>query len=188
MAAGIIESAVRSFPPEQRAVLLAVRDNLRGLLPGADEAIAWGMPAFKNAGVTFICFQGFKRHNSIFPMSGRVPSLLKRELSGYAISKGTIQFDLDTPIPKALLRKILDVRIAEINESYPRSSGEYLHFYANGVLQSKGRFKGKQMHGKWEWFRKDGSIMRSGSFKDGEQAGTWVTYDRNGRVAKKTTF
>lgn len=186
--ATVIEKALKSFPPEQRAVLLQVRDTLAELLPGCEEGIAWGMPAFKNAGVSFICFQGFKRHNSIFPMSATVSTRLKSELTKYSVSKGTIQFDLDKPVPKALLRKILETRISEINESYPRSSGEFLCFYANGVLQSKGRYKGTKMHGDWTWYRKDGSKMRSGSFKDGEQVGAWITYDRSGKPVKTTHF
>lgn len=186
--AGVFKNALKGFEPKQRAVLQEVADRLSALLPGAHEAIAWGMPAFKSAGVSILCFQGFKNHNSVFPMSTLVAKELRKELEGYVTSKGTIQFDLHTPMPKPLLRKIIEIRIREINSSYPKKSGEYLHFYANGHLQSKGRYRGDQMHGKWSWYRKDGSLMRSGEFKDGEQAGTWVTYDRNGKAAKTTRF
>ena len=186
--AEVIERQIKGLPPEQRLVLLQLRDRLQELLPGAEEGIAWGMPAFKNAGVTFICFQGFSKHNSIFPMSALVAGRLKQELSAYSTSKGTIQFERDKSFPKPLLRKIIETRMEEINDSYPRKSGEYLHFYSNGFLQSKGRYKGEVMHGKWEWYRKDGSLMRSGEFKAGEQVGTWVTYDRTGKAAKTTRF
>jgi uncharacterized protein YdhG (YjbR/CyaY superfamily) len=186
--ATVIERQVKGLAPVQRETLLRVRDSLRELLPLAEEGIAWGMPCFTSAGVALICFQGFKKHNSIFPMSGQVPALLAKELSGYQVSKGTIQFALDKAMPKPLLRKILEVRIAELNAGYPKKSGEYLNFYANGVLQSRGRYKGDAMHGAWEFFRKDGSIMRSGSFKEGVQTGEWVTYDREGGVVKTTRF
>ena len=37
---------------------------------------------------------------------------LKKELAGYTVSKGTIQFAKEKPFPVALLKKILKARIA----------------------------------------------------------------------------
>ena len=58
----------------------------------------------------------------------------------------------------------------------------------NGVIRSRGRYKGGKMHGKWEFFRRDGSVMRTGEFRDGAQVGIWVTRDKNGRKVKETRF
>lgn len=162
--ASVIEKQVKGFPPEQRAVLLKMRDLLLEIMPGADETIAWGMPALEISGVTVLCFHGFKKHNSLFPMSGAVSKELADELSVYSTSKGTIQFDLHKAMPKSLLRKIVALRIQEINEGYPKKNGEYLHFHSNGALHSKGRYKGGERHGKWEWYRKDGTLLKAESY------------------------
>jgi antitoxin component YwqK of YwqJK toxin-antitoxin module len=115
-------------------------------------------------------------------------SSLKKELEKYEQTKSSIHFELGKVIPKPLVNKILDEKIRQINDTYPKKSGEFLEFYSNGVLKAKGKYKAGKLHGNWQWFRKTGVIMRSGSFKNGQQTGTWVTYDSKGKVYKKTKF
>lgn len=140
------------------------------------------MPSLRIDGDLVVSYEGFTKHNSLFPSSSDVFTELASALSGYVTTKGTIHFDLDTPLPAALLRKIVRVRIAEINASYPRSSGETKCFYPNGHLKYRGRMKAGEMHGAWEWFRKDGSMMRSGEFRNGVQCGVWRTFAADGRL------
>ena len=47
-----------------------------------------------------------------FISHGGVIEQFKDDLKGYTISKGTIQFPLDNPIPTALIRKLLKARVA----------------------------------------------------------------------------
>ena len=156
----VIDTHVAKFPEPQRVALLKMRDVVAGLLPGAEQVLAWGMPAFRVDGDAVLGFEGFKNHNSLFPMSGGVISQLQRELAKYDVTKGTIHFPVDKPIPATILRKVITTRIAEINDSYPRKSGEFKHFYANGFLESKGRMKDGERRGTWSWYRKDGSLIK----------------------------
>lgn len=183
-----VDTHLKRFPREQRAALEQVRRTIRAALPLAEEGLAYRMPAFRIDGIAVLSYDGFSRHNSLFPMSGSVTERLAAALAGFEMTKGSIHFPLDSPFPAPLLRRIIAIRIDDINASFPKTSGEMRHFYANGVLQSRGRMKGDEMHGAWEWFRKDGSRMRSGSFKAGVQVGEWTTYDRGGRVVKVTDF
>jgi antitoxin component YwqK of YwqJK toxin-antitoxin module len=60
-------------------------------------------------------------------------------------------------------------------------------YHANGkTVFAKGRTKGGQPDGYWEWFRKDGTRKRSGYFQKGKPVGTWTTYDQKGKVYKVT--
>jgi uncharacterized protein YdhG (YjbR/CyaY superfamily) len=183
-----IEDHLAKFDGVQRRVLESVCGVIRKALPGAEEAISYGMPAFRVDGTAVIALEGFKNHNSLFPYGAQIIEEYAEELAGYSVSKGTIQFALDKPFPTPLLKKILKSRIAAINSTYPKNSGETKEFYDNGFLKMRGKIKTSQLHGYWEWFRRDGSLMRSGSFKDGEQVGEWTTYDRLGAPVKVTSF
>jgi uncharacterized protein YdhG (YjbR/CyaY superfamily) len=172
----------------QRQTLQAVRKVLVAALPGAEEVIAWGMPSLRIDGDLVVSYQGFSKHNSLFPSSSAVFAELSNELGAYTVTKGSIHFDLDRPLPATLIRKIVRVRLAEINESYPRKSGETKCFYSNGFLKYRGRMKNDAMHGRWEWFRKDGSIMRTGEFRAGQQRGKWRTFAADGSLVSEKSL
>jgi uncharacterized protein YdhG (YjbR/CyaY superfamily) len=183
-----VTAHLKKFSPEQKQTLGELREHIAAKLPTAEEVIKYGIPTFLIEGVPVIGFDGFKNHNSIFPYSGSFNSRLKKELEKYEQTKSSIHFGLGKAIPKPLVNKILDEKIRQINDTYPKKSGEFLEFYPNGVLKAKGKYKAGKLHGNWQWFRKTGVIMRSGSFKNGQQAGTWITYDSKGKVYKKTKF
>lgn len=188
MSTAQVNAHLKKFNPEQRKILLTLRDHIAAEFPAAEQVIKYGIPTFLIEGVPVIGFDGYKNHNSIFPYSGSFNSRLAKELEKFEQTKGSIHFDLKKPFPKPLLKKILKEKIVAINASYPKRTGEYLEFYPNGVLKAKGKYKANKLHGDWKWFRKTGVIMRSGSFKSGEQIGTWITYDAKGKIYKKTSF
>ena len=188
MSKALVDKHLKSFETSQRLILVNLQQMIADELPTATQVIKYGIPTFLLEGVAIIGFDGYKKHNSLFPYSGSTNMLLEKELAGYEQTKGSIHFALDKRFPKPLLKKILKARIAQINASYPKRTGEFLEFYGNGVLKASGKMKSDQMHGDWKWFRKDGVTMRSGSFKNGKQIGVWITYDQKGKPYKKTNF
>jgi len=183
-----VTAHLRKYDPGQRKILSELRDQIVAKLPTAEQVIKYGMPTFLIEGVPVIGFHGYKNHSSIFPYSGSFNSRLEKDLETYEQTKGSIHFELGKPIPKPLVNKILEERIRQINDTYPKKSGEFLEFYSNGALKAKGKYKAGKLHGNWQWFRKTGTIMRSGSFKNGQQIGVWITYDSNGNEYKKTVI
>ena len=188
MSAAQVNAHLRKFGPGQKKILTDLRDHIASKLPSAEQVIKYGIPTFLIEGVPVIGFDGYKAHNSIFPYSGSFNTRLKKDLEKYEQTKGSIHFEGGMSIPKPLINKILVERIQQINDSYPKKTGEYFEFYTNGILKAKGKYKAGKLHGDWKWFRKTGVIMRSGTFKNGEQTGTWVTYDAKGKVYKKTVM
>ena len=182
------EAHLKNLPIEQQRAVLATLKEAERLFPKADRAIAWGMPTLKIGEDNLIHVQGFKNHNSLFPSSGSIAALFKSELKEFQVSKGTIQFELNKPFPKPLLKKLLLARLEQINGSYPKKNGVFIEYYKNGGIKSRGKYKGKNMHGYWEFFRLDGSLMRSGSFTNGAQSGEWTTYSSTGKKVKVTNF
>jgi uncharacterized protein YdhG (YjbR/CyaY superfamily) len=103
------------LPQPQRDTLSALRATLRELLPEAEECISYDMPCFKVDGVAVAGFEGFRHHCSYFPHSGNVVG----EITGVpawctVASKGTLQFPVDRPLPKTLVRKLVQARQCEI--------------------------------------------------------------------------
>ena len=177
-----IDRHLAQFPPEQEAALQRVRAVARAAVPGAVEILAWGMPTLKigvdergKGGDNVLSFDGFRNHSSLFPNSGAVTAGLLDDLAGFTVSKGTIQFPKDRAFPAPLLRRLIRNRLAEINASYPRSSGEMREYHANGFLKFRGRLKNGDLTGRCEWFRRDGSLLRAGTFRSGQRLGAWTT-------------
>ncbi len=108
-----VEEYLVGVPQEQRAALERLRETIRAAAPGATEAIAWQMPAFKDHGRALVGYAAFKDHCSFFPMSVAVMEVFADELEPFRTSKGTIRFTPDRPLPKALIRKIVKARLAE---------------------------------------------------------------------------
>jgi len=67
------------------------------------------MPAFKHKKV-LVWYAAFKNHCSFFP-TAEVMDEFKEELKGYVISKGTVRFPLDRPVPVALIKKMVKLRV-----------------------------------------------------------------------------
>ncbi len=113
----VISRHLATLPPPQRATLTALRATLRELLPNAEECISYNMPCFKVDGVAVAGFEGFKDHCSYFPHSGGVVGRVTGVPAWCsAASKGTLQFPVNRPLPKTLVRKLVQARLAEIAE------------------------------------------------------------------------
>jgi uncharacterized protein YdhG (YjbR/CyaY superfamily) len=118
-----IDEYLAGVPEPARTTLSKVRAVIRSVVPKeAAEAISYGIPTFKYQG-SLVAFAAFKNHCSLFPMSKAVIEAFKNELKGYETSKGTIHFPLDRPLPAALLKKMVKMRMAQNEErKRPRHS------------------------------------------------------------------
>ena len=79
------------------------------MAPEATEVISYQMPAFEQNG-TLVWFGAFKKHIGFYPKASGIEAFQK-ELSPYKLSKGSIQFRLDEPIPYDLIEKIVEFRV-----------------------------------------------------------------------------
>lgn len=183
--ARLIDDHLAALGSPQRETLSALRKTLRSILPHADEAIKYGMPCFVIRGKGVAGYEGFKGHCSYFPMSGSVLEQVPGIPTGWATTKGTMQFPIDKPPAVALVRRLVKARLAEISDV---RDGLRLDFFADGSIKAEGSMRSGELHGAWRWYRRDGSVMRSGRFRDGDQIGLWETYSPDGKLVKATTF
>ena len=110
-----VSAHLATLPQPQRDTLAALRTTLRDLLPDAEECISYNMPCFKVGGVAVAGFDGFKHHCSYFPHSGNIVGRVSGIPDWCTVaSAGTLQFPVDRPLPKSLVRKLVRTRLDEI--------------------------------------------------------------------------
>lgn len=96
-------------------MLEKMRVMIRSVVPKeAVEVISYGIPAFRKEKI-IVWYAAFSDHCSLFPTAAVIEEF-KDELKNYAISKGTIQFPLDKPLPSALIKRIVKARLAELQK------------------------------------------------------------------------
>jgi uncharacterized protein YdhG (YjbR/CyaY superfamily) len=106
-----IDEYIAMFPCDVQAILEELRQTIRDSAPDAEEVISYQMPAFRLNGI-LVFFAAFKSHIGFYPTSSGV-SVFRKELSSYEVSKGTIRFPIDEPLPFDLIKKIVRYRVKE---------------------------------------------------------------------------
>jgi uncharacterized protein YdhG (YjbR/CyaY superfamily) len=120
-----VDEYLAGVPEPARSTLNKIRAAIRSAAPPeATETISYRIPAFKYKEV-LVWFAAFSNHCSLFP-TALVVEAFKNELKGFSISKGTIQFPTDKPLPAALVKKLVKARVAQVKSKkrgWPRQHG-----------------------------------------------------------------
>jgi uncharacterized protein YdhG (YjbR/CyaY superfamily) len=115
---------IARFPRPVRATLKRVRAAIRKAIPGAEETISYGIPAFRFQGRTIIYFAGWKQHYSIYPANARLVAAFRDELEPYEVNnKGTIRFPLTEPVPAKLIEGLARFRAKEAAQAGRAKTG-----------------------------------------------------------------
>jgi uncharacterized protein YdhG (YjbR/CyaY superfamily) len=114
VSAAEIDKFLKGVEEPKRSTLEEMRRRILEIVPNAEQGIKYGMPAFMVDGKCFACIAPFKNHLNYSPYSGSVLSQLSDELTNYKFSAGSLQFAIDKPLPKTLIKKLIQVRLAEI--------------------------------------------------------------------------
>ena len=106
-----VDEYLDAAPEPQQSTLRAIRSTLRSILPDAEEGMSYGVPAFKVDGTAVA---GFKGHCGYYPHSGSVLEQLADQLTDYDWAKGTLRFAIDTPLPAALVERMVRLRLDQL--------------------------------------------------------------------------
>ena len=106
-----IDEYIAGFPEDAQALLHKIRNAIRAAAPQAEETFAYQIPTFRLCG-NLVHFAAWKRHVAFYPTSSGIRKF-RKELSAYGVSKGTVHFPYDRPIPIALIQKITRYRVKE---------------------------------------------------------------------------
>ena len=112
MPAADVDEYLRGLDEPKRETLQTLRRTILEIVPDAEQVISYRVPAFRVGGKTVAGFAAFRDHLSYLPFSGSVLSQLADELQGYTMTKSALHFAVDRPLPKALVKKLIVVRLA----------------------------------------------------------------------------
>lgn len=108
-----VDEYLSQIPEPARSTLDRVRAAIRSAVPPeAIEVISYCIPAFRHKQV-LVWFAAFSNHCSFFPTAAVIDQF-RDDLKPYTVSKGTIQFSIDKPLPTALVQKMVKARLASI--------------------------------------------------------------------------
>ena len=105
-----VDEYMAAVPEPARTTLNKVRTAIRSVVPKeTSEVISYGIPGFRYKRM-LVWYAAFADHCSLFPTNS-VIAKFKDELKDYRISKGTIQFPVDKPLPASLLKRMVKMRL-----------------------------------------------------------------------------
>jgi uncharacterized protein YdhG (YjbR/CyaY superfamily) len=108
-----VDAFLAAVPEVPRAALEKLRQTIKSAAPDATESLSYGVPAFKYRGRPLVSFGAARAHCSFYVQSPAVMEAHKAELNAYNTAKGTVHFTPDQPLPDALVRKLVEARMAE---------------------------------------------------------------------------
>lgn len=117
-----VEDYIRSLPSQAKSKLEELRSILKKVAPNATEAIKWGYPVMEEKRILF-SFSAFKTHINFMPTRSTLIHFQKY-LKNYKTGKDTIQFPLDKPLPKTLIKKIALYRAKDVQENNALWAGQ----------------------------------------------------------------
>jgi uncharacterized protein YdhG (YjbR/CyaY superfamily) len=109
-----IDRYLATLDEPKRSTLEMLRTSILEAVPAAEQCLSYGMPAFKVQGKTVAGFAAFKNHLSYLPHSGSVLATLSEDTARYETSKGSLKFAIDKPLPKRLVKKLVNARMQEL--------------------------------------------------------------------------
>jgi|SRR6476469_8748475 uncharacterized protein YdhG (YjbR/CyaY superfamily) len=108
-----IDQYLSRLPDDKRRALTKLRKDIKAAAPRAEECISYQIPAFRLDGRMLVWFHAAATHCSFFPGAHPV-AVWRNALKKYSTSKGTIRFPPDKPLPSALVKRLVNARIAEL--------------------------------------------------------------------------
>jgi uncharacterized protein YdhG (YjbR/CyaY superfamily) len=106
-----VDEYLARVPKPARGTLKKIRAAIRSTVPPeATEVISYGIPSFKFKG-WLVGYAAFANHCSFFP--GALPKAFTKQLKNFSISKVTIRFPTNRPLPPSLVKKLVKARMAQ---------------------------------------------------------------------------
>ena len=107
-----VDAYINAQIEPQRKLLKDMRTMILEIEPELKQVISYGIPAFR-LGKDVVCgLAARKKGCSFYPFSGSVLEALRADLKDFSQTKSALHFD--KPLPKTLVRKLMNQRQVQI--------------------------------------------------------------------------
>lgn len=111
-----IDEYIAQFPKKVRSILVTIRKLIHKAAPMAAEAIKYQMPTFV-LGENLVHFAAYEHHIGFYPTPSAIAAF-EEELKAYKWAKGSVQFQLNEPIPYDLIEKMVLFRLEQVSNKF----------------------------------------------------------------------
>mgnify|MGYP001302773043 CR=1 FL=1 len=108
-----IEDYIATFPPDVQETLRRICDTVQEAVPEAEGVISYQIPAYRHHGWIFYVSAAARHYALSCPPPSAVFEAFEAELAPYSLSKSTIRFPKDKPIPFGLIAEMSRFRAKE---------------------------------------------------------------------------
>ncbi|TLM80733.1 DUF1801 domain-containing protein [Pseudarthrobacter sp. NamE2] len=112
---GTVDDALADLA-EPAGVACSTSSALPAPLSRRTEGMSYGMPALKLDDKPLVGVVAATKHLSLFPFSPAVVQAVAGRLNGFSLSKGTIRFTAEHPLPDDVVEDIVRLRQTEIRK------------------------------------------------------------------------
>jgi uncharacterized protein YdhG (YjbR/CyaY superfamily) len=110
-----VDDYFASLDASSRAAFEHIRNLVREIVPDAEEGTSYGMAALRYRTKPLLGFRAAKQHLSIFPFSPEAVDAVRGRLAAFELSKGTVRFSVENPLPDDVVRAIVRYRVGDID-------------------------------------------------------------------------
>lgn len=111
---GAVDDALAQCPATDRDALARVIEIARQVAPDAQQGTSYGLPALRVSGKPLIGVARTTGHLALYPFSPAAIDAVRDALVGFDVSKGTVRFTAERPLPDAVVERLVATRLAEI--------------------------------------------------------------------------
>jgi len=112
-----VDAYIATQPLETQRALEELRSCVWEAAPGVSELLNYNIPAFAltkgGKRDRQIMIAGYPRHVGFYPHPDVIDAFAER-LAPYKFAKGSVQFPLNQPVPKALIMEMVRYRLSQL--------------------------------------------------------------------------
>lgn len=109
-----IEAYIAAYPEAVQGYLRQMQETIQKAAPDAETLINYGVPTFRLKKKNLVSFGAAKAHIGFYPLPEAIEAFTE-QLSAYKVSKGSVQFPYDQPLPLDLVTEIVKFRVERVD-------------------------------------------------------------------------